>query len=117
MRLTEPERTSPAANTPGRLVSYRIGGRASGQSCERDVVEIAPGEHEPMVVSPDDSREPLGARRGSNEDEQDLRWDGLGGAANAIAERKPLELHLPLASDRVGVESHLDVARPPDFLD
>ena len=30
-RLTLPPRTSPTANTPGRLVSSRCGGRASGQ--------------------------------------------------------------------------------------
>jgi hypothetical protein len=30
-RLTEPWRTSPAAKTPGRLVSSSIGGRSSGQ--------------------------------------------------------------------------------------
>lgn len=30
-RLTLLARTSPAANTPGRLVSYRNGGRRSGQ--------------------------------------------------------------------------------------
>src|SRR5512144_556901 len=31
MRLTEPDRTSPAANTPGRLVSSRKGGRRAVQ--------------------------------------------------------------------------------------
>jgi hypothetical protein len=36
-RFTDPERTSPAANTPGRLVSSRNGGRAMlhDRDCER----------------------------------------------------------------------------------
>ena len=51
-RLTLPERTSPTANTPGRLVSRRYGARGSGQcaaarSCG---AQVGAGAHEALVV-------------------------------------------------------------------
>ena len=52
-RLTLPERTSPTANTPGRLVSSRYGARAQRPARRRRdprARRSAPGLHEALVV-------------------------------------------------------------------
>ena len=65
-RLIERARTSPATNTPGTLVSSRYGSRLSGQPCR---LRVGPGEDEAALVARDDAVEPVGARRGADEDE------------------------------------------------
>src|SRR5512134_781803 len=47
-RLVEPERTSPAAKTPGMLVSNRVGGRSRGQSAA-SVFTSAPVRMKPLA--------------------------------------------------------------------
>jgi len=57
-RLVEPERTSPAANTPGMSVSSRL-----------SMLAAATGENEAVVVAADGVVEPLGARARAEEEE------------------------------------------------
>jgi hypothetical protein len=60
-RLTEPERTSPAANTPGRLVSSGPGARFILCQAEK-LRHFCAGEDEAFVVALDLGGEPAGAR-------------------------------------------------------
>ena len=60
-RLTEPERTSPAANTPGWLVSSGPGARFIFCQAE-DCAHFCAGEDEAFVVALDLGGEPAGAR-------------------------------------------------------
>ena len=48
-RLTAPARTSPTANTPGKLVSRRWGGRASGQ---RVAAKSSGDKSVPVLMNP-----------------------------------------------------------------
>ncbi len=75
-RLVEPERTSPAAKTPGTLVSSRIAGSDAGA-----------GEDEAVVVARDRVVEPFGARQRAEEEEQERERQAL-----AALERDRLEL-------------------------
>ena len=64
-RFTDPERTSPAAKTPGRLVSSRNGGRAMPQ--DRDCCEGCSRPNEPFRVALNLDRQPIGSRCRPNE--------------------------------------------------
>ena len=68
-RLMLPPRTSPTANTPGRLVSSRCGGRASGHLRRRQVVgrQIRSGLDEALAIERDAAVQPApcSARRRS----------------------------------------------------
>ena len=80
-RLVEPERTSPAAKTPGRLVSSRCSAPAA-----------APVRMKPLLVARDRVAEPFGARQRAEEEEQErerqtlaaLERDGLEPAVLAV---------------------------------
>ena len=79
-RFTEPLRTSPAANTPGRLVSSRNGARpASLPALELAGLgrERAAGEHEAPLVQLDAAAEPVGVRIGADEEEEGAGWEHL----------------------------------------
>ena len=72
-RFTEPLRTSPAANTPGRLVSSRNGSRpASRQRSAWRVVggSDGPVRTKPLAVELDAASEPLGVGVGADEEEE-----------------------------------------------
>ncbi len=62
-RFIESSRTSPAANTPGTLVSRAYGVRPAGQ---RDGTvgesQVGAGDDEALVVADDGVAEPVGAR-------------------------------------------------------
>ena len=62
-RLVEPARTSPIANTPGRLVSSGSAGRPGLPP------HFAPGQHESLVVEGNAAIEPIGIRLGADEQE------------------------------------------------
>ncbi len=67
--LVDPERTSPTANTPGRLVSTSNGSRPSvrhGSRWPRVGAEPRPGKDESLVVQCDLAGEPFGARLGAD---------------------------------------------------
>ncbi len=55
-RLTEPSRTSPAANTPGMLVSSKRGGRGCRPSGDAGRQEVLAGENEAALVPFDAAR-------------------------------------------------------------
>ena len=107
-RLTEPERTSPAANTPGRLVSSRNGGRFAPQV--GDWARAGPVRTNPFESISISFGQPVGPRHGTDEAEerrslQHLRLtclavDNLYRGQTEIAGH-PLDLR---------VEQHLDVA-------
>ena len=69
-RLTEPCRTSPAAKTPGTLVSSGNGARAGDVIAGPAGRQVLAREDESLVVAVDALREPIGVRRGTDEDEQ-----------------------------------------------
>ncbi len=75
IRLTDRWRTSPTANTPGRLDSSRRGRRVSGHPAW--LVEVGAGEDELPLVARDDALQPPGARLLADEDE-DRRQVQLG---------------------------------------
>ena len=76
-RFIDDRRTSPAANTPGTLVSSRNGWRSSGHARGVERGDVGPGEHEPVVVAGDVVAEPVGAWECADEHEQPVRVDLL----------------------------------------
>ena len=74
-RLTDPQRTSPAANTPGRLVSSGSGSLGSGQLTARiSGGAIAAGHQVPGGVGDQpDPRGAVGAGGPADADEQGIR--------------------------------------------
>ena len=64
-RLMLPERTSPTANTPGRLVSSIAGGRLSGHpaACKTPGSEITAGKDETLFVERQAALQPVSTRR------------------------------------------------------
>ena len=108
-RLTDPDRTSPAANTPGRLVSSRNGCRRPVQWA--DCARAGPGPDEPLVVPLDLRGQPVGPRHRPDEAEQRrgrqrphlprLVVDELDRAEVAVAGHPP----------DLRVAEHLDVGR------
>ena len=73
-RLTDPQRTSPAANTPGRLVSSGSGSRDSGQSLPGPRATSLPVTRYPAGVGDQpDPRGAVGAGGAADADEQGIR--------------------------------------------
>ena len=60
-RFIDSSRTSPAANTPGRLVSRANGARARLHGVS-ELDDLGPGEQEAVGVAGDRAAEPVGAR-------------------------------------------------------
>jgi hypothetical protein len=75
--LTLPARTSPTANTPGRLLSSIKGGRESGPRRIPIWVnihwQIAPCENKAFLIEGDNVPQPLGVRGGAGHDEEVMR--------------------------------------------
>jgi hypothetical protein len=59
-RLTDPQRTSPAANTPGQAGFERQRQAAAGPAGAGVGWQVWPGEDEPLLVACDVVAEPLG---------------------------------------------------------
>ena len=114
-RFIEPWRTSPAAKTPGMLVSSENGLRSSGQPAV--VVDVRAGADEAAVVRADSSagsqsvfgRAPIIRKSAS-------AVDGLGRAVVAVAQVEALQPAVSPAADDLGPEPHLDVGRRLDLL-
>ena len=90
-RFTEPLRTSPAANTPGRLVSSRNGARpgrppALGVGGARR--QLGSGQHEALAVQLHAAAEPGGVGVGADEEEERAGLDALR-ARRAVAGPAP----------------------------
>ena len=66
----ESSRTSPAAKTPGTLVSSASGGRGSGQRPARRRSASGPVTRKPLSSRSTVVAQPVGARRGPDEDEE-----------------------------------------------
>ena len=82
-------RTSPAANTPGALVSSRNGGALEGpgrRAPRRGVRSLAAGQDEAAGVARDGVAEPVRLRRGADEDEDGARVEPLGRRAAVDAD-------------------------------
>ena len=107
-RLTEPWRTSPAANTPGMLVSRR-NGRAVERP-DRRRRQVGAGEDEALLVPLDLGGQPLGVRAGADHEEQRVgRRRSRSCAVGAVAQHEVLEPAVAAAADDLGAEPHLDV--------
>ena len=111
-RLTEAWRTSPAASTPGMLVSSDSGGRSSGQS---RAIHIGAGEQEPVRVSRDLRGQPVDVRAGTDQHEQRVGGDRLFLTA-AVAQDQLLEVTVAASADHGGARAHLHVRRRLDRL-
>ena len=109
-RFTDPYRTSPTAKTPGRLDSRNIGSRRSGQSPAGLAVlqEVGPGHHEPRLIAAHGIGQPLGARLGSDQDEQGSRPDRFGPTGFQIGKGQAFQAVLP------GAAGHRDAAADGD---
>ena len=87
---------------PGTLVSRANGGRASGQrrGVRRAPAGPGPVTTKPLLVADDLGAEPVGARRGADEDEQPARRHLLGGAGVPVGEGERLEVAVAPAPPR-----------------
>ena len=90
-RFIESSRTSPAANTPGTLVSSANGTAGAATRPAVGPQQVVAGDDEPLVVAGDLGAEPLGAGRGPDEDEQPARRHLLGGGV-PVGQRQRLEV-------------------------
>ena len=110
--MTEAWRTSPAASTPGMLVSRDSGRRSSGQSCPS---RSAPGEQEPVRVSRDLRGQPVDVRASPDQHEQRVGSDRLFLTA-AVAQDQLLEPAIASSADHGRAHTHLHVRRRLDRL-
>ena len=93
-RLIEPYRTSPAANTPGMLVSSIM--RSRCLRLRSGVLEkITTCDHVALRVAHDLIGEPLGVRLAADHDEQRGGGDLFDGAVGVIGERDGFERSVP----------------------
>ena len=93
-RLTFPPRTSPTANTPGRLVSRRWGARASGHFAVDQVVAVRSGPvlMNPFASSATQPSQPRRVRHRAHHDEHVPDVAGLDAAVSVVAPAHALEL-------------------------
>src|SRR6185312_16973569 len=104
-RLMESWRTSPAARTPGRLLSKGSGARVAGHALAGDV---GAGEDEPVVVEVDAVAQPVGVWFRADEDEDGSRGNLVATSGLRVLEGEGLEAAVAAAVDDTGVELDLD---------
>ena len=111
-RLTDPLRTSPAANTPGKLVSSRNGTRPASRQRSASAVSAGsavPGQHEALPVERHTVAEPVGVRIGADEEKQRRRF-GWSLAARALPGADRAQMTIPLearSTSRAQVDGHV----------
>ena len=115
-RLTDPLRTSPAANTPGRLVSRKNGVRPcarqrSPRTASRGTARA--GQDETLLVKLHAATQPFGVRIGPDEEEQRRRVDPRLDAG-IVADADRLEMTVSFQRGHDGASVNLDVV---DLLD
>ena len=116
-RLTDSCRTSPATKMPGTFVSSRNGARSSGHPSRWCSARSGPVQHEAALVALDDAVEPVGVRRGADEDEE-VAAVHLGPLPGRLVfEHESFEVVLALARRDFGVEQHVDPLVRLDPLD
>jgi len=112
--LTDPERTSPTAKTPGTVVSSGDAGRSAFcPSC-------APVSTKAAAIDPDAAAvEPAGRRIGADEQEQIADIEAMLFPATAAAPAHPLQRRVRAAfkPDHLGVEHQFDIVGRLDPLD
>ena len=115
-RLTEPERTSPTANTPGTLDSSAAGGVARKRAARGRA-----GEHEAVRVDRDAAAfEPVGLGLGADEQEDVARRAARARrrcAGCARSRRRGRASASPCRRGELGVRVQLDVGRGLDAVD
>ena len=114
-----PARTSPAANTPGTLVS-----RSSGSRCSFQVRaiglgrhQVAAGQDESLRVAQHARRQPVASRARSDEEEDRV---GVFGPARSVfqgPEGHPLDAAFAFDARELGPGAQADVGRLLDLLD
>ncbi len=78
---------------------------------------VGAGQDEAALVARDDALQPVGARRGADEDEAGVdRLDGLGAARVADVQRAQVVV-LALRADRDGARAHVDVRQRGELRD
>ena len=118
----ESRRTSPAANTPGTLVSNAYGARLSGQGTCSAAPAVNLARSGPVTTYPRSSRatslpQPVGARLRADEDEQPARRDVFAAAVGAVEDRQRLEVAVAARCRHLARGAHLDVGRGVDAVD
>ena len=114
-RLIERARTSPATKTPGTLVSSRNGSRFSGQPSP---LHVGAGEDEAVLVARDDALEPVGVRRGADEDEAGVDVERRTRRRRRPATRsRRSRPSSPVAAIAELPRAHLDVGQRRELLD
>ena len=110
-RLTEPERTSPTANTPGTDVS------SAEANCPSACLAMRAGHHEAAAIDHDAAAiEPAGGGIGADEQEQVADIEAAVFTGQPAAPAHPLERTVRRAFERhhLGVENQFDVRRRLD---
>ena len=109
--LDRPCRTSPAASTPGMLVSSENGRRSSGQPSPSGSSRA--GEQEPVAVPRDLRGQPVGVRARPDQHEEGVGGDRLFVAGGAVAQDQSLRAGRRLLRRRPRCRAHLHVRRRP----
>jgi hypothetical protein len=74
----------------GRAVKFPAAWAGPPVGALTTLAQVGAGQHEAALIARHDPVEPVGERGGADEDEQQLRVDGLGGAGRAVAQRQAL---------------------------
>src|SRR5689334_20238660 len=114
-QVTDPRRTSPAANTPGRLVSSGNGGRPGGQRLPAG--RFGAGEDEPPPVAGDGLAEPVRPRPGADQDEQGVRGDAAPRPRDGVLQYQRLEVACAGTVGDLHAVADVDVRGRADFAD
>ncbi len=110
--MIEPLRTSPAANTPGRLVSKRYGSRKRGRQSTPPSAERSnspPRQDEAALVELDGPFKPAGVGLRTDEDEEGTRSEGSLRAPAVVLDHDPLKAVLSHELPDLRVGEQLDV--------
>ena len=112
----DPERTSPTAKIPGRLVSRKYGASPLC-SARAPSWTSRPVSRNPCVVGGQLAFQPLGMRRSADEDEQRLGGDGAALSGARVGDGHRLELAVAAELDHLRVEADLDQVVALDLID
>ena len=104
---TRQGRWSPGSTGRGRVPSRPV--PVGGQ--------VRAGQHEAARIAGDDAVEPVRARRGADEDEQQLGLDHLGSAGRTVPQRQALQVVITVRCHHVGAGPDGDRVDVRDLLD
>jgi hypothetical protein len=116
-RLTDPWRTSPAANTPGQAGLERQRPWVGGPAGDGAAWQVRAGEDESLPVAGDGFAEPVGPRLGADEDEQGVRGDGPPRPGGGVLQDQRFEMAGAGAVGHLHAVADVDVRGGADLAD